>query len=479
MPRRSPGSALWVSPRSGPVSAEGMAALERVGPGELFLEVARLEWEGGEPRLRADWPASTVSDRRPVTLVVVTAEPPPGVEAGPAATAVTVQVDQLVLDAQGRGLLPVGIHVHPARAFERSAETGRFLGALARSLGERLPLSLTLEPARLDPAVAEPTAQLTAGVGAVVSFLYGQRTEEPEDPAAWSLDVVLSGVRSLEELAAKVGFDHLLGVITLGRLERKGGGGDGPRVTTEASLRGLLARPELELGFGLALEETDRRLWEFDVRAPLRLGPWRLAAGEQLRVSQVGSEQIRELRHRLGEVELEHHLGEVYFRPPRAGEGLSLGIVQLAGALDPQPSRPRIEARLREERRGGRVLVVVEIENVGDRGTDIARVEANFVDLETNRGRLMEARSLGGFQRYSLIDSSTGERSVTGADTLRLFVPYLAPGERIRSGELVASAAASGQMGITGSFRLPDGTPIPVVDVTGRGERAPEEGGSR
>lgn len=460
---RKPGSALWLDPASGPVSREQLRDLAALGVDEVFLVAGDLSWEGGEPVLESLWRDLRVPDRTPATLVVRGAAAPVEPSSRGVET-LAAQLQELRLEAQRRGLLPVGLHLDLELAGADGSPPGvaggqepleilvSWVEPLASRLGNGMPLSVTLPRGYLGESGARDLARVA---DALLVFLYGQKPRETEDPGAWELATVEQGLRRLEEL----GEDYLVGVVTLGRLQRQGGSGE---ATTLAGLRRLLDRSGLETTFGFSLEGIDRRVYTFEARGPVRFGPWRLERGERLEASILGAEHVVRLLDRLDAMAPEHHLGQVWYRPPRAEEGLALTVPNLIGALSPEPPEPRLLAR-RSGEPGGRRLRV-RLTNAGSQATELARTGSNYLELTLPRGSFAAAEA-GGFDRYDLLDSTTGRRSLRDPDVVRFFVSFLDAGESVETGPVVVAGARAEEVELGGTFRLPDGTQVEVGEA--------------
>lgn len=465
--QRRPGSVLWLTSESAPVSPETMDALARQGVGEVFLQAVELAWSGGRPELRSDF-ESVVVPRAPVTLVV-RGEPPPQ-EVEDLAAGLAGELTALELEVERRGGLPAGFHLHLAIPGEAALEPlARLTRELGYGLGPKRPLSVTL-PRRL--MGTEGARSLARAAGALVVFLYGQGPGEADEPEAWDLQAVRNRLELLEGLET----DYLVGVITLGRLARKDASGRTLEATTRGSVRRLLDHRALEDTLGSALKAVDGRIYEFRARGATRAGPWRLKAGERVQVTLLGGSHLRRLRRMLSSPGWEHLLGQAWYRPPGPEEKLAVLPSVLADALAETPSPSQIEVRKAVESRDHRLAIRLRVTNAGSESTEIARVGDNFVELRSRRGRFLQVDP-GDFGRYDLIDSASGRRSLR-ADTVRLFSAYLAAGETVESGELLLTGGEEDDLMVRGSFLLPDGSSAMVVEmesVEKRGESEADE----
>jgi hypothetical protein len=467
------GSVLWITPDAGPVETADLETLEPLGVGEVFQQVGELTWQGAEPVVTPAWTEAAALRHTAVTLVLAGEAPPPEADAEAAAEALAGELRRLELEAQGRGLAPVGLHLDLGLG-TAGAEP---LAGLLAELGGRVEPPMLLSATLGTEALSDPAAErVAAAADFLVVFLYGQRSWTSEDPQAWETAAVEKGLERLEALGA----DYLLGAATLGWAIRRDRRGAFAAATTDASLRRLLDAPGMETALGLSLEAGERQVYTFRARAPTRVLGWRLGEAEEVRVVAPTSGHLRRLLGRLAGLELPHRLGQAWFRPPRPEEGLSLSLTNLAGALAPRQPVPGIEARVEPaERRGRAPAVRVTVTNPGGEPTEIARVETNYVELTARRGSFRQVDA-GGFERYDLLDSATGERSLSRPGTLRLYTSYLAPGESLTSGRItLAGARGEADVAVGGKFLFPDGTTVEVAPTPAGAEPTPGAGSSR
>jgi len=446
---------LWLDVRSGPVSDEALEALAAGGVHEVFLQAAELTWEGGEPQWSVDWRAVPMP-HAPVTLVVGGLAPSAETSKESVA-ALAERLAEAELEIQRRGGLPVGFHFHLAVPDEAALEPLAHLTAkLGAVLGRERPLSVTLPVALLESPGARDLARAAS---ALVVFLYGQGAQGEESKQLWDLQAVAERLALLESLDR----GYLVGVVTLGRMTRRSSSGQSLDATTVGSIRRLLDQPGVDVAFGSALQAVDGRVYDFDVHRPVSVGPWRLAARDRIRIHLLAADQLQRFLELVAAPKWEHHLGQAYFRPPRAEEGLALPPQVLAGILSDRPPPARVEVQRQADRRGNRLTVRLTVTNTGTESTEIAHVGNNFVQLRTRRGRFLSAER-GDFQRYDQIDSASGRRSIR-SDTVRLHAPYLAAGETLHSGDLVFLGARDEDLELGGSFLLPDGSVVSVVEA--------------
>ncbi|MEM7482731.1 MAG: hypothetical protein AAF481_16270 [Acidobacteriota bacterium] len=454
-PPRAPGSVLWVEPASlGRLDAATFDELRAAGVRELFLSGFELEWDG--PRARIEAPANLVEGpRAPVSLVISGAWPEGlGDTAEEAARSLRVEFERMRLEAEAAGLLPVGFHLVPSTA-SSWADVAEVVEALMAGLGEGMGVSLQMEESTLGVEAAE---RIGRAVDCLVVFLYGQDPGEAEVAARWRFNRVVERTRVLDELRV----DYLIGVRTLGAAYRLAADGQRIAWTVNASPGDLVRDPALGRGRDRILHGLDRRAMTIEAERPTDFGSWRLAEGERIRAVQVLPVHLIDLRERLREAALKHHLGEVFYRLPAEGEGMALGAADLAAALSGFAAPMAIEvdtATVSVD--GDQWTFRVILRNVGQRSTDIAFFDQNFARVEVEGGVVLSARA-GAFRRYQL--DKDGEeirnmRALRTADGLRLYVPVLEPGDEVRSGPVVVRGEGGRPPALLlgGHFLLPGG----------------------
>lgn len=482
---RPEGSALWVAPADlGVLTADDREALRRGDVRELFLEAGRLTAAtGGAPVVepRADLSGADVSGsaRLPVTLVVRGAWPA-ALDAESAAPALAGELRSLRRGAEDAGLVVAGYHLdlelpRGGEALERSAAT---LRRTRRELGERLFLSVSLDPRTLDGAGVD---KLVSAVDFVVPFLYGQRPDGGPGPGprqAWTLHTVDQGVERLRELEAP----FLLGIGTVGQLHRLGVDGQPVDSTSHASLSSLLYHRALGPGRSAVLEVQDRQTYNFEVERPVTLGEWQLRRGEELQVSRLSTYHLRQAAARAEAIAPLLHLGELFDRLPREGENLSPGPASLAGAALGSSTVPDLVVELQP--RGGSARFQVVLRNRGAQPTEVSSLEHNYVELRALGGAAFRNVNPGEFRRFEL--ESEGRKvanmqALRNADTLKLYVPVLEAGQRVESG-VIALAGTGGDpvMEVTGRFILPSGEllHLPLRPWPAPADAAPGEAGA-
>lgn len=452
-PRKAEGSALWAgAPAVAALPPGTLERLREAGVRELFVPAARVSWPGGRPRLDVllDGP---LPRRVPATLVVGGEGPPAG--AGEAAgEELGRELARLRLAAEGSGLLAVGIHLDLAVPAGASlADLAALIEAVRPGLGEGLLLSARLDAGRL----ADPDAErLAEAVDFLICPLYGQRPEEAEVEARWRLDAVTEQVAALERLGA----DYLVEVVTLGAAYRLGPDGGRRDATAAADLVELVRNRALERTQTRLLEGWDRRVLSFAAARPTEAAGWRLEAGEGLRAVQIQGRDVVELRRRLRALEIEHHLGELYFRAPEPGEGLALTLPVLADALLGVPAAADLAVELRDaQRTAGGLAFRVALVNAGDGPTDVALYANNYVELRVPGGSFPSIAP-GGFRRYEMMvggREAADMQAFRGADTVRLYATLVGAGEEVVSGPIQARLGPAGTIEAGGLFALPGG----------------------
>jgi hypothetical protein len=456
---RSEGSAVLGA--SGDVAALGPVDLEtlrRAGVREVFVEAGHLGWEKGWPSLgtRFEVPPGFSAPRLPVSLSVRGEWERFG-DSTPAAAAGEALVEDVlrrVREATAAGLAVVGIHLDLALGEGVSASAyGEAVAALREGLPEDLYLAVSLDPALLRSPEAKG---LTAASDVIVPFLFGPRAAGrpgPRGDEAWSLDGLEDDMARLDEL----GTPYLVGVGTVGGVARNGGGGD---LFTATSLGSLLRDRALDPRPAPLFGSADAQLYPFVARRPTRLGDWDLTAGDEIEARRLAPHHLRALVERVEAVGSPLHLGQLYDRLPRPGEGLALTPAELAAAADPAAAAPRLELVL--ERAGGGLRV--GLAHRGGAATEIAAFDHNYVEVRLAGGSF-GAVDPGGFARYELLVDGrrvADQAALRRADTLRLYTPFLEAGDEVASGVVRHSGAATA----TARFLMPDGAVV---------EAAPEE----
>jgi hypothetical protein len=450
--RREPGSALWVAGEDAALSQDDRSRLEKQGLKELFVEAARLTWEGNRPRLR-DLPLGDLPRRTPVTLAVGGGWSDAELDAGDAARQLTEELDRIRIAAESRGLLPVGFHLDLATP-ANLAGYAKVLSKVRSKLGRGLFLSATLERGRLKDEGARDVAD---ALDFLVAFLYGQRPGEAEDPSAWDMESVEGNVRALEGL----GRPYMIGVITLGGAVHRARDGRNLAVTTRLDLGSLVANPRFELKPGFSLEGVDRQIFEFVAKGETLAGEWTVHPGESVRIVRTATPLVEELLRRVGAWNSPQHLGEVYYRLAAPGERLSLSIANLVNTLAPDAAVPELDLRLELRFRSDRVWIVrAELRNTGEEATDLSFFDSNYLQLTVD-GATFGDVDLGQFARYEVLWHGTEKntmRAMREGDTLRLFRPLVEGGDHVVSGDIeIRLRRAQPTLEVGANFLLPDG----------------------
>ncbi len=453
-PRKPAGSALWIDSQSGELDAGTQNRLAAQGLREIFLEVAELSWDGGPHLGHRTW--ARVPRRTPTTLVVAGEWRPGDRSAEKTAEALVPLLRNLRLEAEQEGLLPVGVHFRIAPG-EHGEHYARTLRALRSAFAGQLFVSSQIERRLL----GAPEAKKIAGAcDFVVSFLYGQRPGEAEDPSAWDLAAVERNFQLLDGL----GHPYLVGAVTLGSATLRGKDGKGRATTTELSLGDLIRARGLELQPGFSLEGIDRQVWEFSTRSGATVGGWKLAPGERVRVVRTATAYVEELRRRIGAWESPRRLGEIFYRLPRPEERLSLSAGNLEDIFSPSAAEPSLEIALevlaRSERRW---TLRLRLKNQSSENTEISFLDNNFAELSVADATIGEVDP-GDFQRFELYfgEETHTMRSLRTPDRVRFYLPLLEGGQEVATGaiNLRPTSAATPKVATRALFLLPDGRPL-------------------
>jgi hypothetical protein len=448
---KGPGVAVWVAPGSAPLDATLASRLTDAGVAEYFVESAELHWEAGHARLHL-LQAPRPPRRVPATLVITGAWPSTDVDAKAAAAELAQGIQGLRLGAEQQGWLPVGVHFDLAvpGSLERYGDT---LYELRDKMDDRLYLSATLPRRDLARGGLD---RFVEPLDFVVSFVYGQRPNEPEDPTAWDLQSVEGTVHSLEKLERA----YYLGAVTVGTATLRDAKGATRATSTELDLGTLVWQPRFELKRGFTLEGIDRQVYEFRARSPVTVGPWSLATGESVRVVRAATTNMEEFRRRCGAWQASHLLGEVFWRLPAENEKLSMDAANLVDALSSEPSRPGLEILVeRTAARGREWRLQVSLIDHNDEDTDVSYLDSNYLDLWVEGARIADVAA-GDFARFEL--SYHGERgtmqALRQADRVRLFAPIVEGRQQLTTGPVVLELAGrDAVIRTSGNFLLTDG----------------------
>ncbi len=455
-PEKSPGSALWLGSRAEPLESSDLARLSEAGISEVYLTVARLAPDDpGGPLVRLEAPDPPGS--MPVTLAV--AGKWTGTEdAELLAGRVTEAIRGLRFDVEGRGGVPAGVHfdLGSVESFDNYAA---FLARLREELDRNLFLSVSLKRAWLDEPALE---KIGKAVDFVVPFLYGQRVDEAEDGKSWDFIELELQLRKLEEL----GIPYQLGVIGLGTATHLNESGSVKARTTRLSLQEVIWNRDLRLRPGFSLSGVNRRVYAVVAKKPTRVGKWKLATGDGVRVVRGATSDIEELTRLVDAWAFPGHLGQVYYRLPSVEEKLSLTFENLLNALDPSPASPDLDLGVKLQRRTGRGwLVRLSITNRNGEITELSLVDSNFVQARALGGVFSSRVKVGDFYRYDLYRTREGgepERDIRNPDLLRLHLPILEGRQQLTSGDVEVKVKGSPVLEVLGRFLLPNGKTVTV-----------------
>ncbi|MEM8960766.1 MAG: hypothetical protein AAGD38_04745 [Acidobacteriota bacterium] len=453
-PVKPPTSALWIADSDVTPTVAQVAQLEDVGLGEMFVVAGSLALDAGGSLTKEslpDLPPSTA-----VTLVVE-GEAPRGEVSDTTLEAVLDNLRQLRFDAEGKGLIPIGFHFDFSR---RSAGQpplepyADLVSKVRKDLDRTLFLSVTVPRGWLD---ASKLKDLARAADFIVPFLYGQFPGEKEDPMAWDFAHLEEHLRRLEELDA----NYMIGFVTLGTATVNGG-----EVSTEVALSDLMWNRGLDLQPGFSLQGVNRQVYEVEATQRVTVGPFELRKGDEIRVIKSAASHVEELL-RLGSAwSFEHHIGQVYFRAPRADETLSLTVDNLINGLDSAPATPDLVLDAQLQRRTGRGYIFrFALVNENGEATELGYLDNNYLQVELDRGFFNKDARLGDFYRYVLYEiGDDGEliQMFRRADVLRLHAPVLGAQQTIRSGNVEIISPSAPEITMWASFILPDGRTLDV-----------------
>lgn len=474
-PARPDGSAVWVAPASSALGGEDARVLAAAGVEEVFLDAATVEWRADGPELRTAWGAfEAVPSATPVTVVARAAAPAPteGIDLAAAGRRLGGDLRDLALAAEERGLLPLGVHLE---IDGESAPPAELLRAVRSALGPELLLSTSIPRRALR---SDGAAEAARAVDFVVSFLHGQPSGAPDDPATWDPE------RAREDLAAldSLGADYVVGFHVVGSAWRLGASGERVEeaVSTRTDLKALALDPALRLDID-PFAGDGRLLYTFQAQAPTRIGDgvgqWRLAPGESIRVSRSAPAFARLLladlaaRGASGEgSEGSRYTGALFHRAAEGDELLAFDASEMAAALGAEPGVPDLAWRIVvKSRQSGSVRMEIELVNRGRQGTDLATTEGNYLEVKTRNGHFVAVEP-GDFSRYSLWRGDQEARPGIGwrePDGVRLATPMVHGGERLGGAILtLRGGGPSPRISVAGQFVLTGGEilELPVVE---------------
>lgn len=454
-PDKAQRSALWVGPGAPELSVVDLQRLDRAGIGEVFAEAAELKWSGSAPQI-VSLPLPALPRRTAATLAVRGRWPTGELDTKAVAAELGRAVRRLEQESEEKGIVALGVHFD-VDATGALASYGAVLAALRGGFDRTHFLSASFDRRWL----ADPAAQAVAdGVDFLVAFLYGQRPGAPDDAAAWDLQAVEANFEPLEKLGRK----YLLGVVTVGAATQLDASGAPVSYTTGLSLAPLVRDPLLELEHGFTLKAIDRQVYTFKAHGAVHLGDWRLRPGAGVRVVRLSSNHLEEFRRLVGAHDLPHHLGELFYRLPRADERLSLSLANLLAALGKEPATPRLDVQVTLARRTPRSLVLhVKLLNDSDETTEVAQLDSNFVEIDAS-GATVGRVDPGQFYRFEMLAKRPdGElvRSFRDAGTLRLYEPVLEAHEAVESGDAeLLLRGRDADLTVYATFLLPDGRDV-------------------
>jgi hypothetical protein len=449
---KAPFSALWIGAESSPPGGEELAGLARAGIDELFLDAARLSWEGGAPRLH-ERPAPALGRSMPATLVIEGPWRRPEERVAAIADAWRGVVAELTLAAERRRAAPIGLHLALEIAGGES-ELAALLRRLRRDLGPALRLSVELAADRLDP---DAIRDLADAVDFVVVFAYGHGPDRPDDPGAWDPERIDEAIAALDAL----GRPYALGAWSVGSARHRTAGGEARGDVRTLELGPLLRGPALDPRPGAIFESLGRQVFELVARQPVRIGDARLARGDTLRVARPNTADLERFLAAAAPAPGSPRLGTVLRRAAAAGESLASSTANLIAALAPGAAAPQLEVRVeRLPPARGRQRLRVLLANRGEEPTDYGTVEANYLELRLAAGAIAGADD-GDFVAWEQLwhgEERRTLRALRQADTLRLYAGYVGGGETLASGPIeVRGAPGLDRVTIGGTFLVPGG----------------------
>jgi hypothetical protein len=448
---RAADSAVWIDGAAVPLSVSDVARFEAGGIAEVFVDAARVEWRASQPQLTPR-PLPKTPRRVRATLVVRGAWPTGIGDAEAAAKALATSLGAVARNAEEAGLAVSGWHL------DFVGLPGKDGGELAQELRDALEPNLLLSATLPTDALAsEGLDDVIGATDFVVSFLYGNREGEAEDPATGDFKQIEQAARKLEELEEP----FLVGVVVRGAANVLRNGQDAGEIPG-ATLEALAWNRKLRIRHGFSLEGIDRQVYAFTVDSPTRIADTRVYPGDNVRVVCTSTAHMQEMRRLIASWKLEHHLGQLYYRLPHVGDGLTLTADSLAriGAEEPALPDPRIiVTKLGES--PGRVIVKLTLHNASSEASDLAQVDSNLVELWAVGGAFGDVRP-GGFYRYDVyVAGSDGKlvRTIRYPTVLRLFAPLLPAGGTIETGPIEVRTVRSGlaDLQVRATFMSPYG----------------------
>jgi len=460
-PQKPPTSALWLGSGVPAPEVSQLAQLQTAGVGELFVEMARLEPDGKLVRLEPpDLPPATSA-----TLAIAGDRSALVLDPDELAARVAAEGQQLRFYAEGRGLLPVGLHFDLVDLRPGELERyGAFLARLRKRLDRTLFLSASVPRGWIE---LEELEAVTGAVDFVVAFLYGQRRDEEEDAAAWDFIRMQRGLERLEDLGVR----YLAGLTTVGTATVMEKNGTVRGRTTRVSFTDLLWNRRLKLRAGFSLEGVNRQVYTLVAEQPVRLADLPVQKGELVRVMRPATSHLEEYMRLRGAWSLKNLLGQLYYRAPAPDERLSLTVGNLINGLASRPATPDLAVDANLQRGTGRgFLFRFTLTNRNDEVTELSLVDHNYLEVGTDRGRYGRVR-VGDFFRFVLFrrqpDGSL-EATFRRADVIRLHLPMLEGGQSLTSGDVEIISSRQPVLTIRGRFILTDGRTLDVGPITWR-----------
>ncbi|MEM9553144.1 MAG: hypothetical protein AAGC60_02720 [Acidobacteriota bacterium] len=459
---KAPASAVWITPRSGDLSANEIARLKGFGVTEVYLTAARLTGTPGTPL--ESYEITPPEGSMPSNLVLEGTFDLEADAVAAYAESVTDAARQLRFDIESRGALVVGVHfdIHDVRDPQAYAA---FLERVRDGLDDELFLSASIPRGWDERPGAREVAR---AVDYFVAFLYGQRLGETESGAAWDFLELERSVRVLDEW----GVPYQVGVVLLGSARLLGTNGTVHAVTSEMSLQDIVRNRRLDMKPAFSLEGVNRRVYEVTSSRGGRLGEWKLGRGEMVRVVRAAASDIEELLRLLDVWNLPNHRGQAYYRVPGAEEDLSLQVESLLAALDTsREAEPDLALETTLQRRTGRGwLMRFSIQNRNGEFTELATLDNNFLQVRVlDDGRFNRNKIAAGdfyrFQLYRTDREGALETTFRDAEVVRFHVPILEGEQRISTGDVEVVARSEPRIEASASFLLPDGRTLEVGPV--------------
>lgn len=451
---KEPTSGLWVEPPELPLVDDAMLGqLAAADVRELFIPLASLDLGAdGGPLTRHPLPELAPSLR--LNVVIDGELALAGREAAAQAERVGEALRQLLFDVEARGVVPVGVHFD-LREIDAIEEAGKFFRELRGALDKSYLLSLSLRRSWMDyPEIGA----LTGAVDYVVPFLYGQRAWERDSVEAWDFEVVKQRLRQLEDDDVP----YMVGIIGIGTATQKGRDGAVKTFTSKQALSPFLWNRDLKLQRGFSLETTHRRVYTLVAESPTRVGDWKIAPKDEIRLVRPMTTDLDQLLAMLAEGDYRHLIGQLYYRLPAPEERMSLTVENILNALDTRPQAPELDFEVqvaRRTRRGHMFRFVIS--NLNGETTELSLLDNNYLQITADEDAFGSV-DIGDFYRYDLLRlKSDGkvERMYRHANVLRLQMPILEGQQRIVSGD-VEIHRRDPTLTLNARFLLPDGRTV-------------------